>query len=70
MASMGGVQYVSDQDGNVTSVLVPIDLWHEISSEVETAYLLQSENMKQRLLEARRRRKGISLEEVRRHLGI
>ena len=28
----------------------PIDLWHEIISKHETAYLLQSEAMKQRLL--------------------
>jgi PHD/YefM family antitoxin component YafN of YafNO toxin-antitoxin module len=64
------LQYVSDEEGNPTAVIVPIDLWREISSERETAYLLQSEAMKQRLLEARERRVGMPLEEVREKLGI
>jgi antitoxin YefM len=64
------LQYVSDEEGKPTAVIVPIDLWREISSERETAYLLQSEAMKRRLLEARERREGMSLEEVREKLGI
>lgn len=64
------LQYVSDEEGNPTAVIVPIDVWREISSERETAYLLQSEAMKRRLLEARERREGMSLEEVRAKLGI
>jgi PHD/YefM family antitoxin component YafN of YafNO toxin-antitoxin module len=64
------VQYISDAEGKPTGVIVPIDLWHEISSERETAYLLQSEAMRQRLFEARERREGVSLEEVREKLGI
>ena len=64
------VQYVSDEEGNPTGVIVPIDLWREISSERETAYILRSEAMKRRLLEARERREGIPLEEVREKLGI
>jgi PHD/YefM family antitoxin component YafN of YafNO toxin-antitoxin module len=64
------LQYISDQEGKPTGVIVPIDLWREISSERETAYLLRSEAMKQRLLEARERREGISLEEARAKLGI
>jgi hypothetical protein len=64
------IQYVSDEDGNPTAVIVPIDLWREIASERETAYLLQSEAMRKRLLEARERREGIPLEEVRAKLGI
>ena len=64
------LQYVSDEEGNPTAVIVPIDVWREISSERETAYLLQSEAMKRRLLEARERREGVSLEEVRKKLGI
>jgi PHD/YefM family antitoxin component YafN of YafNO toxin-antitoxin module len=64
------IQYISDVDGNPTAVIVPIDLWREISSEKETAYLLQSETMKRRLLEARQRREGIPLDEVREKLGI
>jgi PHD/YefM family antitoxin component YafN of YafNO toxin-antitoxin module len=64
------IQYITDADGNPTAVIVPIDLWREISSEKETAYLLQSEAMKRRLLEARQRQEGIPLEEVREKLGI
>jgi len=64
------IQYISDEEGNQTGVIVPIDLWHEIASERETAYLLRGETMKQRLLEARQRRGGLSLEGVREKLGI
>ena len=46
------------------------DLTQETVSERETAYLLRSETMKQRLLEARERREGISFDEVRQKLGI
>jgi len=34
---------------------VPIEIWHEIESEKETAYLTKSEAMKKRLLEAKQR---------------
>ncbi len=64
------IQYVSDEEGNPTGVIVPIDLWREIASERETAYLLRSETMKRRLLEARERREGIPFDEVRQKLGI
>ncbi len=56
---MPDVQYVSDESGNPTAVIVPIELWREIESEKETAYLLKSENMKRRLLEAKERQSGI-----------
>lgn len=39
-------------------------------SEKESAYLLGSEAMRQRLLEAMRRTEGIPLEEVRKKLGL
>jgi hypothetical protein len=64
------VQYVSDADGNPVSVLVPIELWREIASERETAYLLKSPQMRQRLFEAKERTDGISLEDARTKLGI
>ena len=64
------IQYISDEEGNPTGVIVPIDLWHEIISERETAYLLKSEAMKQRLLQAKNRRDGIPFEMVREKLGI
>ena len=69
MSDTNQVQYVSDADGNTLSVIVPIELWREIESEKETAYLLKSDAMKQRLLEAKERKEGISIEEVR-ELGI
>ncbi|HXG94333.1 MAG TPA: prevent-host-death protein [Blastocatellia bacterium] len=68
--SMTGIQYISDESGNTVGVIVPIDLWREIESERETAYLLKSENMKRRLLEAKDRQEGVSLEEAREKLGI
>lgn len=64
------IQYVSDERGNPISVIVPIDLWREIESEKETAYLLKSENMRRRLIEAKERQDGISLEDAREKLGI
>jgi hypothetical protein len=64
------VQYVSDDIGNTISVIIPIELWREIESERETAYLLKSKKMKGRLLEAKERKEGISWEEAREKLGI
>lgn len=67
---MTEIQYISDAKGHPVGVIVPIDLWEEIESEKETAYLLKSETMKQRLLEAKDRTKGISLEDACEKLGI
>jgi len=64
------IQYVSDEQGNPVSVIVPIELWREIESERETAYLLKSEQMKRRLLEAKDREGGNSLEDACEKLGI
>jgi PHD/YefM family antitoxin component YafN of YafNO toxin-antitoxin module len=70
MAIQQAVQYISDADGTTVGVIVPIEVWREIESERETAYLLKSKAMKKRLLEAKARRKGISLDEARTKLGI
>jgi PHD/YefM family antitoxin component YafN of YafNO toxin-antitoxin module len=56
------IQYVSDENGEATAVIVSIPLWREIASERETAYLLKSEAMKRRLLTARNRNEGIPFE--------
>ena len=64
------IQYVSDEKGNTISVIVPIDLWWEIESERETAYLLKSQTMKRRLLEAKNRQDGIPFEQACEKLGI
>jgi hypothetical protein len=54
----------SNEAGGPNAVIVPIELWREIESERETAYLLKSETMKRRLLAARERQEGLSLEAV------
>ena len=64
------IQYISDESGQPVSVIVPIELWREIESERETAYLLRSAKMKERLLRAKGREEGILLEEALEKLGI
>jgi antitoxin YefM len=64
------IQIVSNEAGEPTAVIVPIELWREIASERETAYLLKSDTMKRRLLDAARRHDGLSLEAVLEKLGI
>lgn len=68
--SITEIQYISDESGATVGVIIPIELWREIESERETAYLLKSENMKKRLLEAKDRQAGIPLEDAREKLGI
>jgi len=70
MTAPAQIQYVSDEEGQPIGVIVPIELWREIESERETAYLLKSETMKKRLLEAKNRAGGVSLEDARAQLGI
>nr|AGF93279.1 hypothetical protein FLSS-21_0004 [uncultured organism] len=67
---MSEIQYISDDNNNVTAVIVPIDLWREITSEKETAYLLKSETMKKRLLDAKERTEGIDFDEACKKLGV
>ena len=59
---MTDIQYISDAKGNPVGVIVPIEIWQEIESEQETAYLTKSETMKQRLLEAKQRGKDDSVD--------
>jgi antitoxin YefM len=56
------IQYISNESGEPTAVVVLIALWREIESERETAYLLKSETMKRRLVRAKERQEGISLQ--------
>ncbi len=67
---MEQIQYISDQHNNITGVIVPIGLWKELQSEKETAYLLKSETMKNRLLKAKNNKEGIPFDEACRKLGI
>lgn len=64
------IQYVSNESGEPTAVIVPIALWRDIESERETAYLLKSGTMRLRLLEAKERGHGTSLDEAIEKLGI
>ena len=68
--SLSSVQYLADENGETIAAVVPIDLWREIEAERETAYLLQNETMKQRLLAAKNRRSGLSLGKVSEKLRI
>jgi hypothetical protein len=67
---MTEIQIVSNEAGEATAVIVPIDLWREISSEHETAHLLGSEVMKDRLLAAMQRRDGLPLDTAIENLGL
>lgn len=64
------IQYVANEQGKPTAVIVPIELWRQIVAEQETAYLLKSETMKQRLLAAKGRKEGIEFGEACEKLGI
>lgn len=64
------ILYVLDEQGRETAVIVPIQLWHELMSEKETAYLLKNQKMRDRLLESKNRQTGISLEELTKKFGV
>ena len=70
MMTGADIQYISNEGGEPTAVIVPISLWREIESERETAYFLKSETMKRRLLQAKQRQQGLSLDRAVRRLGI
>ena len=67
---MNQIQYISDEQNNVTGVIVPINLWEEIQSEEETTYLFKSKTMKKRLMEAKNREEGIPFDEACKKLGV
>jgi antitoxin YefM len=62
--SEADIQLLTDEAGQPTAVIVPIALWKEIASERETAYLLKSETMRQRLLTALERGSGVPLDDA------
>ena len=64
------VQYITNEQGELTGVIVPIGVWREITSELETEHLLKSDRMKERLLQAKNRQAGIPGEEAFEKLGI
>ena len=64
------IQIVSNEAGEATAVIVPIALWKEIASERETAHLLKSDAMRQRLQAALERGSGVPLEDAVAKLGL
>ncbi len=62
--TLSEIQIVSNENGEPTAVIVPIEMWREIESERETRYLLSSEAMKNRILDARSRGEGIEVEQA------
>ena len=64
------LQYLADEHGDITAVVVPIDVWREVASEAETQHLLRSPAMRERLTEAIGREGGLSFDEVLDRLGI
>ncbi|KWT87235.1 prevent-host-death protein [Candidatus Magnetominusculus xianensis] len=68
--SQADIQYISDETGKITGVIVPIDIWREVESEKETAWLLKSKAMRERLIEAKSRTDGIPFEVVLEKLGV
>ena len=73
-----GVEYITDGSGQKKAVVVPINEWNTLleivetykRSEEETAYLLKSEAMRKRLMEAMAGTGGKSLDEVKDALGL
>ena len=51
-------------------MVVPIDVWREISAELETHHLLKSEAMRKRLLTAKARTGGVGFDEAIGRLGL
>ncbi|MGG6239719.1 prevent-host-death protein [Nodosilinea sp. AN01ver1] len=64
------VQYISNDKGEVTGVILPVQLWQSILGELETQHLLKSDAMRQRLLEAKQRGEGIAFETALTQLGL
>lgn len=64
------VQYISDAGGEVTGVILSIQLWQDILGELETQHLLKTDTMRQRLMEAKNRPDGLSFEAVVTQLGL
>ncbi len=64
------LRFLSNAAGDVTAVVVPIELWRELAPEAETLHLLKSKAMRDRLLAARGRDGGIPLEAAAVRVGI
>ena len=75
---MADIQYIVDESGDATAVIVPIDEWNKLLEKVyesdpernDTEYLLTSSIMKKRLMEARERKVGKTWDQVQNALGL
>jgi PHD/YefM family antitoxin component YafN of YafNO toxin-antitoxin module len=72
------IQYIVNESGDPTAVVVPIDEWNRLLEEIQeaeprrddTTYFLQSKAMRKRLMEAKERSGGKTWEELQDALGI
>ena len=63
------IRYLADADGRPEAAVVPIDLWREIASEIETRHLLDNPAMRDRLVAAAASDESIPLDEALHQLG-
>jgi PHD/YefM family antitoxin component YafN of YafNO toxin-antitoxin module len=64
------IQYITDSDGVINSVVIPVEIWDKIKYLDETEYLLHSKNNEKRLMEALNRDNYIPKEVVYERFGI
>ena len=64
------LHFLSDEEGNIKSVLVPIAPWKVISSELETQHVLRSDAIRERLVEAIDRNGGMTYDDILQKLDI
>ena len=64
------VQYITDSEGSISSVIIPIEYWNMINCADETEYLLQNEKNRARLIEALNRNESLPKEEAYERFGI
>ena len=64
------LQYIADERGDITAVVVPVEVWRELSPETETQHILNSPAMRERLLAALSREGGVGLDDVLARLGV
>lgn len=57
------LQYLTEQDGSIRSVVISIEDWNRLASQLETYHLIQSPTMHRRILEAMQRGSGITFDE-------
>jgi PHD/YefM family antitoxin component YafN of YafNO toxin-antitoxin module len=64
------IQYISNNNGEISGVVLPIDFWNKINCTDETEYLLQNKVNKKRLIESLNRDEEVSKDEAYERLGF